>query len=416
MPYPLDVVIGRFTRRDIRIYPHRFLSFNFVDFGLEDVNYHIFIPASVRDLRQIPEATLMALHDELIFQHYDMLAMGLMIHPDAVGAIYETVVNIERLLEGRSGPRHDVDFGWDGGRGQAYLPGGRRHPRGERAGGQRGGRRGGGGRGGREGGRERGLGGDFQPGSPLDRDSKGGSGFNYWGEPLGPDINRPEPTANPGYSRFNTERAEQFGGSTGSNPGQNGSRGGSNRDPDGRAGGPRGPQSGFNPFTDREGDPGGSSRHDFSSFKTFYASTERDGGARSQFTFGEEGFREPPAPSESATPDLYAVLGVPRNASTADIQKAFKNKIMTYHPDKAPKDDAAQEQAKKKTADLNLAREILTDSEKRERYDDTGRVDEPKEEDLFGAQGWGRGGGRGFGGNPDFERNWRSSGGPPRWR
>jgi DnaJ-class molecular chaperone len=63
--------------------------------------------------------------------------------------------------------------------------------------------------------------------------------------------------------------------------------------------------------------------------------------------------------------DYYKTLGVSRNASQADIQKAYRDLARKYHPDLNP-DDAA---AKAKFQAVQRAYEVLNDSNKREMYD-----------------------------------------------
>ena len=63
--------------------------------------------------------------------------------------------------------------------------------------------------------------------------------------------------------------------------------------------------------------------------------------------------------------DYYKSLEVGRNASAADIQKAYRKLARKYHPD-VNQDDAA---AKKKFQEIQRAYEVLSDSEKREMYD-----------------------------------------------
>lgn len=67
---------------------------------------------------------------------------------------------------------------------------------------------------------------------------------------------------------------------------------------------------------------------------------------------------------EAKTLDPYKVLGVERNASQREIQKAFHKRSLQYHPDKN-KNKGAQE----KFAEINNAYEILSDEEKRKNYD-----------------------------------------------
>ncbi|MBA2557380.1 MAG: DnaJ domain-containing protein, partial [Chloroflexi bacterium] len=66
--------------------------------------------------------------------------------------------------------------------------------------------------------------------------------------------------------------------------------------------------------------------------------------------------------------DYYAVLGVPRTASQADIKKAFRKLARQHHPD-VNKGDAAAEQRFK---EINEAHAVLGDPEKRKAYDSLG--------------------------------------------
>ncbi len=83
--------------------------------------------------------------------------------------------------------------------------------------------------------------------------------------------------------------------------------------------------------------------------------------------------------------DYYDVLGVSRNASEADIKKAFRKLARKYHPDVNPGDKAAEQKFK----EINEAYEVLSDSKKKQQYDQFGHA-------AFGA-GYGPGGaGPGF--------------------
>jgi curved DNA-binding protein len=67
--------------------------------------------------------------------------------------------------------------------------------------------------------------------------------------------------------------------------------------------------------------------------------------------------------------DYYAVLGVPRTASQADIKKAFRKLARQHHPDAKPGDAAAERTFK----EVNEANEVLSDPAKRKQYDELGR-------------------------------------------
>ena len=66
--------------------------------------------------------------------------------------------------------------------------------------------------------------------------------------------------------------------------------------------------------------------------------------------------------------DYYEVLGLKKGASEDEIKKAFKTMARKYHPDLHPDDKEAAEKFK----EVNEAYEVLSDSEKRARYDQFG--------------------------------------------
>lgn len=66
--------------------------------------------------------------------------------------------------------------------------------------------------------------------------------------------------------------------------------------------------------------------------------------------------------------DYYAVLGVPRTASAEEIKKAFRKLARQYHPDLAKDKKTAEAKFK----ELNEANEVLSDPEKRRKYDELG--------------------------------------------
>jgi curved DNA-binding protein len=67
--------------------------------------------------------------------------------------------------------------------------------------------------------------------------------------------------------------------------------------------------------------------------------------------------------------DYYKVLGVADTATPEEIRKAYRALALKYHPDRAKGDKAAEEKFK----DINEANEVLSDQEKRKKYDQFGK-------------------------------------------
>jgi len=63
--------------------------------------------------------------------------------------------------------------------------------------------------------------------------------------------------------------------------------------------------------------------------------------------------------------NYYDTLGVPRNAGDKDIRKAFRRLARKHHPDVNPGDKSAEARFK----EINAAYEVLSDAEKRRKYD-----------------------------------------------
>ena len=90
--------------------------------------------------------------------------------------------------------------------------------------------------------------------------------------------------------------------------------------------------------------------------------------------------------------DYYEVLGVPKNANADEIKKAYRKAAIQYHPDKNPGDKEAEEKFKEAAE----AYDVLSNEEKRARYDKFGHAG------MSGAAG-GAGGFGGFGGGFSME-------------
>ncbi len=85
--------------------------------------------------------------------------------------------------------------------------------------------------------------------------------------------------------------------------------------------------------------------------------------------------------------DYYEVLGVSKNATDAELKKAYRKLALKYHPDRNPDNDEAESLFKEAAE----AYEILSDAQKRQRYD------------RFGHQGVGGAAGGGFGGGMSMD-------------
>ena len=92
--------------------------------------------------------------------------------------------------------------------------------------------------------------------------------------------------------------------------------------------------------------------------------------------------------------DYYEVLGVSKNASDDEIKKAYRKLAVKYHPDKNPGDKEAEAKFK----EISEAHEVLSDKQKRARYD------------QFGHAGVGGASGGAYGGNPFAGGNFNFNG------
>ncbi len=99
--------------------------------------------------------------------------------------------------------------------------------------------------------------------------------------------------------------------------------------------------------------------------------------------------------------DYYEVLGLKKGASESEIKSAFRKKALKYHPDKNPNDKEAEAKFK----EVNEAYGILSDSDKKDKYDRFGHAGVDPNAGFGGAGGFGGFGGgfEGFGGFGGFE-------------
>ena len=96
--------------------------------------------------------------------------------------------------------------------------------------------------------------------------------------------------------------------------------------------------------------------------------------------------------------DYYEVLGVSKDASADDIKKAYRKLTKENHPDLHPGDKACEERFK----EGNEAYEVLSDPEKRKKYDQFGHAAFDPNAGFGGAGGAGGAGFGGFGGFGDL--------------
>lgn len=110
--------------------------------------------------------------------------------------------------------------------------------------------------------------------------------------------------------------------------------------------------------------------------------------------------------------DYYQILGVGKNASTDDIKKAYRKLARKHHPDLNPND----QEAHKRFQQINEANEVLSDPEKRKKYDQYGKdwqhaeqFEQARQQQQYAGSGGGFQGGsyEGFGGG-DFSEFFES--------
>lgn len=82
------------------------------------------------------------------------------------------------------------------------------------------------------------------------------------------------------------------------------------------------------------------------------------------------------------TKNLYEILGINKNSSTETIKKAYRDLALKYHPDKNQHDPKCEQRMK----EINKARDILCDEQKRRVYDSTGKLPEEMPQNSFASQ------------------------------
>ncbi|MDP4282273.1 MAG: J domain-containing protein [Bacteroidota bacterium] len=98
--------------------------------------------------------------------------------------------------------------------------------------------------------------------------------------------------------------------------------------------------------------------------------------------------------------DYYKILGIDKNASQEEVKKAFRKLARKYHPDLNPNDKTA----KQKFQEINEAHEVLSDPEKRKKYDQYG-TDWKHAEEFEKANSYQQQ-------SPGFEGTWQSNSRP----
>ena len=102
--------------------------------------------------------------------------------------------------------------------------------------------------------------------------------------------------------------------------------------------------------------------------------------------------------------DYYEILGVSKDASDAEIKKKYKKLAMKYHPDRNSGDEETKKNNEEKFKDISKAYTVLSDSDKRKKYDMFGEEgmqgmsEGPSPFDVFGSMFGNMGGMGGMGG------------------
>ena len=131
----------------------------------------------------------------------------------------------------------------------------------------------------------------------------------------------------------------------------------------------------------------------------FRAALEKDEG----FSRAKEGMaKAQKLQKQAGKRDYYKILGVKRSSTKKEIKKAYKKLALEWHPDKFT-DEEEKKAAEKKFMDIAAAKEVLTDDEKRAKYDAGEDPLDPEGGgggDHFNRGGFHFPGGNPFGGGP----------------
>ena len=118
-------------------------------------------------------------------------------------------------------------------------------------------------------------------------------------------------------------------------------------------------------------------------FQTAIQTMEAENNGQIEMPLMEEMQRAEAALKQSKQKDYYKILGVARKAKAKEIKKAYREKALIYHPDKVQGTDEEKEAAEKVFTEVAEAYEVLSDDEKRGKYD--------RGEEVFPNQGGGGG-------------------------